>query len=317
MSDCSCAFAASPSWPAFMAAASFSAICALRCAITARSMVLGSSGSLLQACSAFCKARSASCTSVGSSCIARPLLARENSSRASTSDLGGMRSPPQAQRALTLSAATGPTTAIRLHIMTLSSQSKTLVTLCLRQVLLRLLRLGLGLLRLGHAQGELGLDACDGREARRAPVVLVHQLLRLLEVFLGELKVELRVRYRRRPALLRLADVVLRGGPLIVGRWNARPAGHHEDGKDRAHHDSLDHAPHPRLVFRRAVPGRRGRSTSSTLEIKGERPRTASVSEVLQSTLRIAKKACWGISTVPTCFIRFLPSFCFSRSLRF
>src|SRR5512137_2828837 len=35
------------------------------------------------------------------------------------------------------------------------------------------------------------------------------------------------------------------------------------------------------------------------------------------STLRTARKASWGISTWPTCFMRFLPSFCFSRSLRF
>ena len=35
-----------------------------------------------------------------------------------------------------------------------------------------------------------------------------------------------------------------------------------------------------------------------------------------QSTLSIARNACCGISTVPTCFMRFLPSFCFSRSLR-
>ena len=34
------------------------------------------------------------------------------------------------------------------------------------------------------------------------------------------------------------------------------------------------------------------------------------------STLRTAMKASCGISTVPNCFMRFLPSFCFSRSLR-
>ena len=32
---------------------------------------------------------------------------------------------------------------------------------------------------------------------------------------------------------------------------------------------------------------------------------------------RTAKKASWGISTEPTCFIRRLPSFCFSNSFRF
>ena len=32
---------------------------------------------------------------------------------------------------------------------------------------------------------------------------------------------------------------------------------------------------------------------------------------------RTARKASWGISTEPTCFIRRFPSFCFSRSFRF
>jgi hypothetical protein len=36
-----------------------------------------------------------------------------------------------------------------------------------------------------------------------------------------------------------------------------------------------------------------------------------------QSTFRIARNAFCGISTLPTCFMRFFPSFCFSRSLRF
>ena len=34
------------------------------------------------------------------------------------------------------------------------------------------------------------------------------------------------------------------------------------------------------------------------------------------STLRIARKASCGTSTVPICFMRFLPAFCFSSSLR-
>ena len=34
------------------------------------------------------------------------------------------------------------------------------------------------------------------------------------------------------------------------------------------------------------------------------------------STLRTARNASWGTSTLPICFMRFLPSFCFSRSLR-
>ncbi len=34
------------------------------------------------------------------------------------------------------------------------------------------------------------------------------------------------------------------------------------------------------------------------------------------SIFNTAKNAVWGISTLPTCFMRFLPSFCFSSNLR-
>src|SRR3989304_3211600 len=34
-------------------------------------------------------------------------------------------------------------------------------------------------------------------------------------------------------------------------------------------------------------------------------------------TFRMERKASWGISTVPTCFILFFPSFCFSSSFLF
>src|SRR3989304_854021 len=33
-------------------------------------------------------------------------------------------------------------------------------------------------------------------------------------------------------------------------------------------------------------------------------------------TFKAARKASWGISTLPTCFMRFFPSFCRSSSLR-
>src|SRR5690625_4469299 len=36
----------------------------------------------------------------------------------------------------------------------------------------------------------------------------------------------------------------------------------------------------------------------------------------LSSTCKMAKNASWGISTLPTCFMRFLPAFCFSSNLR-
>ena len=35
-----------------------------------------------------------------------------------------------------------------------------------------------------------------------------------------------------------------------------------------------------------------------------------------QSSLRTSRKAFWGTCTLPICFMRFLPRFCFSRSLR-
>ena len=38
---------------------------------------------------------------------------------------------------------------------------------------------------------------------------------------------------------------------------------------------------------------------------------------VLQSTRSTARKASWGMSTRPTRFMRFFPSFCFSRSFLF
>ena len=41
-----------------------------------------------------------------------------------------------------------------------------------------------------------------------------------------------------------------------------------------------------------------------------------SSSPVLPATFRTARNASWGMSTRPTRFMRFLPSFCFSRSLR-
>ena len=37
---------------------------------------------------------------------------------------------------------------------------------------------------------------------------------------------------------------------------------------------------------------------------------------LLSPTFRTARKASWGISTRPMRFMRFFPSFCFSRSLR-
>ncbi len=40
------------------------------------------------------------------------------------------------------------------------------------------------------------------------------------------------------------------------------------------------------------------------------------VAVIAQSTWSTARNASCGISTLPTCFMRFFPSFCFSRSLR-
>ena len=43
---------------------------------------------------------------------------------------------------------------------------------------------------------------------------------------------------------------------------------------------------------------------------------TGTTTHSLVSTCMMERKASWGISTRPTCFMRFLPSFCRSRSLR-
>ncbi len=55
-------------------------------------------------------------------------------------------------------------------------------------------------------------------------------------------------------------------------------------------------------------------------QIKAEKDSPAARGEAVQlvflPTCRTAKKASCGISTCPTCFMRFLPAFCFSSSLR-
>src|ERR1019366_8787631 len=183
--------AASASCCDLSAAAEASAICALRWAMTARSVVFWSSGASLKACSAFCSARSASWTSVGSSWIAMPFLACENSSRASRSDLGGMRSPPHAASAAMERRARGIVRIVRVFM---ASVALRLLEVCLR------------------------LDAGDGDEARRALVVVSDQLFRFLQVFLRELEVELRVGNGERSPGVGCPDVGLGGGPLVVRR---------------------------------------------------------------------------------------------------
>src|SRR5713226_8843302 len=48
----------------------------------------------------------------------------------------------------------------------------------------------------------------------------------------------------------------------------------------------------------------------------GTAPSKYHSSSPVEVTLRTARKASWGMSTWPTRFMRFFPSFCFSRSLR-
>ncbi len=61
-------------------------------------------------------------------------------------------------------------------------------------------------------------------------------------------------------------------------------------------------------VDARKLAARRGR--------QGRRRSGAPAAPTQSSTLSTARKADCGISTLPTCFMRFFPSFCFSRSLR-
>jgi len=50
--------------------------------------------------------------------------------------------------------------------------------------------------------------------------------------------------------------------------------------------------------------------------VMGEKRVALRPSGYFDSTCRMARKASCGISTLPTCFMRFLPAFCFSSSLR-
>ncbi len=62
----------------------------------------------------------------------------------------------------------------------------------------------------------------------------------------------------------------------------------------------------------------RGRLWTSTLTgaVAGRAGRRRLLVATYSSSLRTAMNASWGISTLPTRFMRFLPSFCFSSSLR-
>ncbi len=85
-------------------------------------------------------------------------------------------------------------------------------------------------------------------------------------------------------------------------------AGRRDDGGER--HDQIaevvrranDERPPPRITH--------GWRSSRPLSARGRKRRR-------HSTCSTARNASWGISTAPTCFMRFFPSFCFSRSLRF
>ena len=68
-----------------------------------------------------------------------------------------------------------------------------------------------------------------------------------------------------------------------------------------------------------AAPGRRAGAFSHGAAERerragAARPRNWARASHCSPTLRIARKASCGISTLPTAFIRFLPAFCFSRS---
>src|ERR1019366_5856769 len=175
------------------------------------------------------------------------------------------------------------------------------VALRLLEVCLRLAGRVRGLGGLRQLQSELRFDASDGDEARGAFVVVSDQLLRLLQVLLRELEVQLRVRNGERPAGVGGPDVGLGGGPLVVRRRQraaARSGG--SDCSERKKRHRRD--PHLDLLL-------------SYAKRKFESPESASRTRHW-STFRMARNAFWGISTVPTCFIRFLPSFCFSSSFR-
>jgi hypothetical protein len=84
----------------------------------------------------------------------------------------------------------------------------------------------------------------------------------------------------------------------------------------------VDSKAHFRLRSMRATASSNGTGVSPRgpkwASLNAERPLTTNhvYSSSPPSTLRTARKASWGMSTWPTRFMRFLPSFCFSRSLR-
>ena len=59
-----------------------------------------------------------------------------------------------------------------------------------------------------------------------------------------------------------------------------------------------------------------GRASQESTTTSGIRVCSMEVLYLLRPICRTARKASCGISTEPTCFMRFLPSFCFSSSLR-
>src|SRR6266699_5537155 len=67
----------------------------------------------------------------------------------------------------------------------------------------------------------------------------------------------------------------------------------------------------------RRRPGRLGRRNGRCNQAQTSYRRDDRAHETPYSTWSTARNASCGISTVPTCFIRFLPSFCFSSTLRF
>ena len=89
-------------------------------------------------------------------------------------------------------------------------------------------------------------------------------------------------------------------------------------------HDDATTSPTPTETTKRTVPLLDGRASSSWTRARRASTSSASVDvtagpghflagSVVESA---ATNASWGTSTRPTIFIRFLPSFCFSRSLR-
>src|SRR5262249_34993438 len=124
------------------------------------------------------------------------------------------------------------------------------------------------------------------------------------------------------PATLVVADDLTDGGVVLEERCRGRCGDDIDDieslGQPDDQRQREDDVAEESCLYYESASGGKGRTGKREQGIWSARspvppfPRSTH----LYSTCNTARKASCGISTLPSCFIRFLPSFCFSRSLR-